>query len=215
MKSLLFLITEYVTNWRTALSRDSIKRIKSDIFIYLRWAFSGKPVPPPHLIKQIAIKQYSRKYRISVLVETGTYLGEMIEAVKSEFRKVYSIELGEILYRDAVKKFAEDKNVVILRGDSAKTITDILSEINEKCVFWLDGHYSSGNTAKGDKHTPIQDELEHILNHHVKGHILLIDDARLFCGENDYPALDTLMKLVIEKNPDCQMYVKDDIIRFI
>ena len=39
-------------------------------------------------------------------VETGTYRGDMVEAVKKEFDKIYSIEIGQELAVSAQKRFA-------------------------------------------------------------------------------------------------------------
>jgi hypothetical protein len=40
----------------------------------------------------------------------------------------------------------------------------IIKDLNEPAIFWLDGHYSSGITAKGDKICPIFEELDSIFN---------------------------------------------------
>jgi hypothetical protein len=52
-------------------------------------------------------------------------------------------------------------------------------------LFWLDGHFCGGVSAHGDKGTPILEELNLILSHRVKEHVILIDDARLFNGTFD------------------------------
>ncbi|MDX6611503.1 MAG: hypothetical protein QOD75_689, partial [Blastocatellia bacterium] len=56
-------------------------------------------------------------------------------------------------------------------------------------------------------------ELDHILNHPVAGHVILIDDARCFTGYNDYPTVDELRETVAAKKPDWEMSVELDIIR--
>jgi hypothetical protein len=54
--------------------------------------------------------------------------------------------------------------------------------------FWLDGHYSDGITFKGDKDTPIVDELNHIsMNLDRYNEVcVLIDDVRCFDPECPY-----------------------------
>jgi 16S rRNA A1518/A1519 N6-dimethyltransferase RsmA/KsgA/DIM1 with predicted DNA glycosylase/AP lyase activity len=76
---------------------------------------NGCPNPPPHLAKQNAIAAYHEKYGHSVLVETGTYLGDMVEAQKRRFKKIISIELGVELCKKAQKRFREDKNVTFVQ----------------------------------------------------------------------------------------------------
>jgi hypothetical protein len=76
----------------------------------------------------------------------------------------------------------------------------------------LDGHYSGFETAKGDLETPIKLELEIILNSEYE-HVILIDDARLFIGENDYPTIEELKKYILSKNNSLTVNIIDDIIR--
>jgi hypothetical protein len=42
------------------------------------WINQGKPVPPPHAFKEQTVKEYASKYSTRVLVEAGTYLGQMV-----------------------------------------------------------------------------------------------------------------------------------------
>ena len=194
------------------LIRDKIQdyRHKRD---YRKWVSSGMLIPPPHSVKQMTVKAYARIHGVTVLIETGTYLGEMVSAMKHVFNRVYSIELGDELYQKAEKKFSRNPHVSILHGDSTKVLPGILEQIKTPCLFWLDGHCSAGITAKGEKETSVIGELTHILSHPVKEHIILIDDARLFTGQNDYPTLEELQVLVLDTNPDHVLEVRDDIIR--
>jgi len=180
---------------------------------YRKWTLSGKPIPPPHMVKQIIVKAYAAQFGIDIFVETGTYLGEMVGAVKYNFKRIYSIELSHELYENARKKFFKYKHISILNGDSAEVLPEILIYVEEPCLFWLDGHYSGGNTAKGEKETPIMEELKQICAHPVKNHLILIDDAREFTGQNDYPTIESLRTFVGARLPGYGFDVKDDIIR--
>jgi hypothetical protein len=53
-------------------------------------------------------------------------------------------------------------------------------QLQEPALFWLDGHYSGVDTGKDELDTPVSAELEAILGSPVKGHVILIDDARCF-----------------------------------
>ncbi len=179
------------------------------------WIQSGKPIPPPHIVKVQAIKEYARKYKISTFVETGTYLGDMVYAIKDDFDKIFSIELGQELFFNAQKRFSSQKHITIWQGDSGEVIKDVLSRINTPCLFWLDGHYSEGITAKGDLDTPISNELLHIFNHSLAHQqIILVDDARCFTGTNDYPTTEALADAV-KKSGFNNFEVEDDIFRII
>jgi hypothetical protein len=87
----------------------------------------------------------------------------------------------------------------------------VLETIHEPALFWLDGHYSGGDTARGDDDTPIRRELEHISKHPMRGrHLIVIDDLRCFDGQNGYPSLEGLRQFTqelgfseIEQGKDC------------
>lgn len=207
----------------------SIEKFISNTFLYdvitdrrhkkelLKWVENNRPCPPPHLIKQSVVKEYARRFSSQMLVETGTYLGFMIRATRDTFSRIYSIELDEVLYRRAAKKFSKYKDITMLQGDSGEVLKKLLGSLSGPCLFWLDAHHSSGatfKTGKGKKLTPIVSELEHILRHKdADGFVILIDDAREFTGENDYPTLPVLEALVKSMKPEFVMSVQDDIIR--
>ena len=180
----------------------------------IEWHKNDCPVPPPHIVKQLTIQEYQKKSQYTVLVETGTYMGYMVEAQKKKFKKIISIELGIDLFNKAIKKFKNDKNVTIVHGDSGEVLPKILLKINEPAIFWLDGHYSGGITARGETDCPIFEELGAIFNSKKLNHIFLIDDARLFTGQEDYPTINKLTEYIKSKNEKYEVQVKDDIIRY-
>lgn len=180
---------------------------------YEKWVRMGRPNPPPHVVKQEAVKSHAVRYNLKILVETGTYLGEMVDAVKDMFEQIHSIELSDALFKGAREKFQAYVHVTIHHGDSATVLPRILPQIDKPCLFWFDAHYSAGVTARGAKETPVVEELETIFRHPVKGHVILIDDARLFTGQNDYPSIHDVEVLVRDRYPGHAVTVKDDIIR--
>jgi hypothetical protein len=121
--------------------------------------------------------------------------------------------LGAELRRLARKRFESDRHVAILQGDSGKVLGGLLRRIDRPALFWLDSHYSDADTARSALITPIRSELDLILAHPLAPrHVILIDDARLFNGEDDYPTLDSLNAVLARAIfTDCR--VQDDIIR--
>ena len=174
----------------------------------------GYPVPSHHLVKEHIIREYKKKYNFNILIETGTCYGDMIESQKNNFKKVISIELDPNLFINAKKRFEKTTNVSIFQGDSSIILPQIIKDLNEPALFWLDAHYSGGITAKGTKNSPIIEEINAIFNKSKFNHIILIDDARSFYKLKDYPTIEKLTKLVKSKNSKYKLKVKDDIIQF-
>jgi len=181
---------------------------------FQQWQAKGKPAPSPHLAKQRNIIKHARQYGTRVMVETGTFHGDMCHAMRDVFDRIYTIELSDALYEGAVKRFRRVPHIQPMHGDSGQVIAEVLAKIEEPALFWLDGHYSSGNTAQGELDTPISQELDHILAHRVRDHVILIDDARCFTGENDYPQLESLRAYLLEQRPDWAFHVENDCICF-
>ncbi len=176
------------------------------------WVRSGKQVPPPHVVKQEVIRKYQNDYSIKTLVETGTYRGEMVYVQRNHFDRIISIELSEQLYRIAVRRLKNLKNVSLINGDSAEVLEKTIIELDEPAIFWLDGHYSGFETAKGELETPVSRELDIILGSE-QNHILLIDDARLFTGEDDYPMIQEIQEKLNSVKNNYNFKIEDDIIR--
>ena len=156
------------------------------------WEKKGCPVPPPEVIKQTIVKAYARRYGLRTLVETGTYTGDMVNAVRNVFDHICSIEIDEDLFEKAKERFQGSFHITILLGDSASVLPQVLQSITGPCLFWLDGHYCGEGTGTGILETPIVHELEAILQHSCSDHVVLIDDARLFTGTSDYPTVEEL-----------------------
>jgi hypothetical protein len=181
--------------------------------MHQRWLVKGEFGVVSHAIKQLAIKSFAQKFGIRVFIETGTYLGDMVAAVRNDFDRIFSIELSEDLFKHAEKKFAGYEHITIIHGDSSQVMPGILRHIHMPCLFWLDGHYSAGIAARREKETPIWKEMSYICEHPINNHVILIDDASLFVGKNDYPSIESMQRFVNNRLPGYIFNVQDDIIR--
>lgn len=121
-----------------------------------------------------------KRPEIGIFVETGTEFGVMIEKVGQYFRKIYSIELDNGLYEQAKEKFRNEDKLTLINGDSGIEIKKILNEVHEPTLFWLDAHGPGPMTVRNHQHCPLQSELEEIVKHTCKKHVIIIDDARHF-----------------------------------
>jgi hypothetical protein len=178
-----------------------------------RWADRGESNPPPHIIKQQIIIEYAKKYNIHNFVETGTYRGDMLAKMRKHFKNLYSIELSEYFYSIAIRRFAKEERIKIIHGDSGRVLGQLISDLNGPALFWLDGHYSAGNTAKGEKDTPVLEELTSIFNDRRYNHVIIIDDARCFGSIPAYPSLNELNEFIKEKCPNATVKIETDSIR--
>lgn len=120
-----------------------------------------------------------------VFVETGTLVGDTTINLQSIFDEVHTIELSEKYFNISAERFKSLnlKNIKNHLGDSIQVIPQILPSLDssKKCIFFLDGHWSSGDTAKGDKDCPLIEECLAIDSLYLSNEaIILIDDYRLF-----------------------------------
>lgn len=178
---------------------------------WLKWV-AGWLDRAPHLLKRRLIASRVNAFRPKVFVETGTLFGDMTYAQRNNFRQLFSIELDEYLFERALLRFKHYSHIRILHGDSGQMIAKVLQELDEPCLFWLDAHYSGGITAHGVEMTPIFDEIRHILNHPVRNHVIVIDDARLFNGTEGYPTFRALRDFVDSIDRDCLTWIENDTI---
>ncbi len=157
----------------------------------------------PHKLKQSTILAIKEKYNTNILIETGTYLGKMMESMQPHFKTLYSIEISNYLNQRAKKLFGKYSNLNFVLGDSGEKMKSVVSTIQEPILFWLDGHYSGGITGMSDVETPIVAELKAIFSHPLADkHIILIDDARMFNGTRDYPSIEELKNFIEKEKPN-------------
>jgi hypothetical protein len=180
-----------------------------------RWLLQGRPAPaPPHVKRDILLRLARRHRRLKVFVETGTFYGDTIAFMRPQFDELHSIELDAKLHAKARERFAGDAAIHLWQGDSGDLMVRVLAAICKPAMFWLDGHYSGEGTARGVEDTPIYHELEHLSQHPLRDqHLVVIDDARLFDGNNGYPTLEALRTKAI-KLGFSHMSLKDDMILF-
>jgi hypothetical protein len=142
------------------------------------------------------LEENAPRPRPRIFIETGTYLGDTVQEMKSRYEKVVSIEIDRALYERARERFRNDPNVTLMFGDCVRELPKILGPLAEPAVFWLDGHWSGAGTGKGEVADPILLSLEQIGSHPVRGHAIFIDDARYFDGREGRPGIvDVLVKL--------------------
>ncbi len=113
-----------------------------------------------------------------VFYESGSYNGDGIaDALSAGFTEIHSYEVAQKWHNHSKARFLDDSRVNLYLAPSQ---TMDLSALNERAVFWLDGHYSFGDTSYHGTVCPVLEELAIIKNHHIKTHTILVDDVRLY-----------------------------------
>jgi FkbM family methyltransferase len=137
----------------------------------------------------------------SYFVETGTAESWTVDRILGAgFKFIHSIEIDPKLAEIAMKKYKNNPNVRIWHGDSGSILYDVIADINEPITFWLDT--SSRQYNLNGENTPILRELDAIRRHHIKNHIIIIDD--MHCTGTllfDFITKESLIAKIKEINP--------------
>jgi hypothetical protein len=176
------------------------------------WKLRGEPIRSPHLVKQRAVLEYAQRFGLRQLVETGTYYGEMVAAMRTRFDAIYSVEFDHALAVRATQKFARWPHIHILEGDSQIKVPELLQKLDKPTLFWLDAGYYGWAGLQGDKQR-LTTELESVLGHRIKEHVILMDDARGLSGQNGSPTVEQLKQRIAQQFPGRAVEVKHDILR--
>jgi hypothetical protein len=147
------------------------------------------------------------KKKTEWFIETGSLAGDGIFlALNSGFYRIFSIELADHYYQYCVDKFKNYDRVEIIHGDSFHKLKELLDKHpNTSFTYWLDGHYSGGDTGFGVKESPIMEELECILSRGVDSELIYVDDMRIYRNFNDEINTDNILKLIEKYKPNAKI----------
>lgn len=163
-----------------------------------RWVLAGMPSPPVPAAKRRIIHACLARHGLKTFIETGTFKGDTLASVAETGIRSISVELSPEYFDRANQRFAGVHNVELHHGDAGDVLPRIVATLLEPALFWLDGHYSAGETAHGILASPVSAEVRSILDSPVKGHVMLIDDANEFTGAGGYPELGKFLTAIAE-----------------
>ena len=122
-----------------------------------------------------------------IFVESGSLYGDTIQrALDCGYTTVYSIEIDDELYELVKGRFEEQiKNgiVKLYHGSTIDLLPNILEEIDEPVTFWLDAHLHNDDHGVVNN-APVVEELSIISEHHIKNHLVMVDDMRIIRSTN-------------------------------
>jgi hypothetical protein len=122
---------------------------------------------------------------LSVAAEGGTFQGDTAKELSKFFDRVYTVENSDKMFVQAEENLAHVNNVVLLKGDTRAHLPEIL-DAEDEILFWLDAHWSGGDTYGEEDECPLLDELGLIFGS-GKRCAILVDDARLFMAPPPAP----------------------------
>lgn len=174
-------------------------------------AHPGRTGAPKELMLLLA-----RTFELDDFIETGTFEGKTTIWAAEHFERVATVENARTIYERTSARLAHLSNVRFLFGHSKDVLGDVVSSLQGPSLFWLDGHWSGGDTYGEGDECPVLDEIR-LADQSPHEHFLLIDDARLFVAPpphphraEHWPSIDELCAVLKAKHEDAYVVVVDD-----
>jgi hypothetical protein len=118
------------------------------------------------------------RLKLRRVVETGTFRGITARSLASLFDSVITIELSHTFHQRAAIALSDLPHVQALLGRSAEVL-HTATDREIPTLYFLDGHWSAGDTDGVTDQCPVLEEIMAIGRGHPYD-CLIIDDARLF-----------------------------------
>ena len=103
----------------------------------------------------------------NVFVESGTFYGQTFGRVIASgvFERCYSVEIQQNLHEQLQKQFPSTAKQQVFLGASYEQFKQSIFPLcaaDDVLFFWLDGHFSAGETGGAEFPCPLIDELQAI-----------------------------------------------------
>ncbi len=167
------------------------------------------------------VRELTEEMPLKVFVETGTYQGDSVAAVRPFFKVLHTVELDADLYEGAAERFRNADGVHVHHGDSARILRKLKPELERRAVlYWLDAHWCGPEIEGKPRGSPLVKELKAI-GRLSKSDVVLIDDARLFMAPppppadaDEWPTLGEVLSSLSSLSSVHELIVIDDVITF-
>ncbi len=174
------MIKKYLKFKNLNLNNDQVDQL-------LKWkVVHNFNVPYPQFVKEKILTEYNLPN--STWIETGTLVGDTAKFLSKIGKHIITIEPSLKFYNISKKNLSKYSNIELINNSSENCLNEILSNLRDvkNICFWLDGHFSGGDTFQGSDDTPILKELDAIEQHlpSFESVSILVDDFRLFNTDN-------------------------------
>jgi SAM-dependent methyltransferase len=201
--------------WSARLRRSPLLRLIIDLKTWVedlrRRSPGSNDETMSALAKRYLLLEKLRSCNLNVVIETGTFLGDTTHFLAARGYNVVTVEIEPRLAAWARARFGGVANVRVVEGDSEQLMTELIADLDQPALFYLDGHYSSGQTGRGQHETPVVKEVEAILRDAPSGSFVIIDDARCFGRLQDYPPLLDFLSSLRDRGVDDAVVMNDSI----
>jgi hypothetical protein len=169
------------------------------------------------VVPQELARQLRDRVGLTRAIETGTYRGRGTRLLADVFPRVITIEVAPHLAHAAARALSNLPGVEVREGSSRDVLPSLINP-DEPTLYWLDGHWSGGETGGAADQCPVLGELEAIGPGHPDD-CILIDDARLFLAppppphrREQWPTYREIEDSIVARRPGHRTIVAHDVI---
>jgi len=126
---------------------------------------------------------------IKTFIETGSFEGYGIQkALDAGFTEIYSCELMKKHYDSCMDRFSDNDNVSLYLGSSEDFLPEILEQVDQPFVLWLDAHGGYQGVAGEPLKQYLPKEFDALYKYSAKfdSSVIMIDDANQFINDQNF-----------------------------
>lgn len=173
---------------------------------------AGLVTAPADRAKRRFLLRLFRERNHELLVESGTFRGGTVEYFLSHAKRIVSVEIETHLHEAACRRFESCPSVELLLGDALDVIPQVLRDVSQPPLVYLDGHFTGGvNQEPGQFVEPAPGILQKLGHLELPtGTSIVVDDLRLFGHGAGFPTLVELTAAARTSFPDAAIYIGID-----
>lgn len=159
----------------------------------------GISIAPPPSLKLPLLHSLLKNYPMDTsLVAFGTFSADAVAVVRRLGHPVISLERDGRVYAKVQRQFRNDRDVVLIYGDSIDQLSHVVSWLARPAILWLD-------------HSVLP-SLAELRGQTIRSHSLLINNAGSFDGRDSRPDLLAVLTAIRSINSSYRIKLESDLI---